>query len=279
MMILKHLSAALALFFLGSCGGSDGAVTSTPATRTSPTVTSANNIVYANGQQLDLFIPRTNIRRTAMIFVHGGGFTQGDKKDLLGHAKLFSDGGFVTATINYHLAPASPAPAAMNDVTAAVRWIKGGGGGRGLKVDKVILVGYSAGGTLAMMAGLKNKSEVAAVISAAGVSNLADLARSTPHVQLKSDIADYLQGTTSAAASPINQPLRAAPPFFLIHGDQDDLVPIAQSVAMAQKLKASGNKLLFKVVPGVGHEILLPNPKLAEILRDISKYAAVVDAQ
>ena len=282
MMFLKRFAAPLALIALGSCGGAGGPATSTPAAPSSPAPSapsSASDIVYANGQRLDLFVPKKNIRRTAMIFVHGGGFTQGDKKDLAGHAKLFSDGGFVTATINYHLAPASPAPAAVNDVTAALRWMKGGGRGRGLKIDRVILVGYSAGGTLAMMAGLNNKSEVAAVISAAGASDLADLARITPHKQLKSDIAGYLKGTTSAAASPINQSLNAAPPFFLIHGDKDNLVPIVQSVAMAQKLKASGNKLLFKVVPSVGHEVLLPNPKLAEILRDISNYAAAVDAQ
>ena len=211
-----------------------------------------------------------------MIFVHGGGFTGGDKKDLAGHAKLYSDGGFITASVNYRLAPASPAPAAQDDVTAALRWMKNGGGGRGLAVDKVILIGYSAGGTIAMMTALNSKSVVAAVISAAGVSDIAELARSTPHANLKADLAAYLNGTTSAAASPINQDFRGAPPIFLIHGDKDNLVPIAQSVAMAEKLKAAGNKLLFKVVPGVGHEVLLPNPKLAEILQNIANYAVAV---
>lgn len=278
--MVKQFLSCIAILALASCGGAGGSMASAPPPVSAPGTPSTNlptqNIVYANGQRLDLFIPAANIRRTAMIFVHGGGFTGGDKKDLAGHAKLYSDGGFITASVNYRLAPASPAPAAQDDVTAALRWMKNGGGGRGLAVNKVILIGYSAGGTIAMMTALNSKSVVAAVISAAGVSDIAELARSTPHANLKADLAAYLNGTTSAAASPINQDFRGAPPIFLIHGDKDNLVPIAQSVAMAEKLKAAGNKLLFKVVPGVGHEVLLPNPKLAEILQNIANYAVAV---
>ena len=289
--MIRQLIASIAILALASCGGpgagTGGGVASAPGVRPPltppgpPPKPSPNlptkNILYANGQRLDLYIPKKSIRRTAIIFVHGGGFTSGNKRDLAGHAKLLSDGGFVTATINYRLAPKSPAPAAVGDVTAALRWMKRGGGGRALKIDKVILLGYSAGGTLAMMAGLKHKNEVAAVISAAGVSDLAALSRTTNLAKLKQDIAAYTKNTGAAAASPINQALRGAPPMFLIHGKKDKFVPVAQSVAMAQKLKAAKANILLKIALGVGHEVLLPNPKLGEILRDIAKYAAAVD--
>ncbi len=239
----------------------------------------AENIVYANSQSLALYVPQKSVRRTAIIFVHGGGFTSGSRHDLSGHAKLFADGGFVTASVDYRLAPEHPAPAAQDDVIAAVRWIVDGGGGRGLAINRVILVGYSAGATISMMTALKHKSEIAAVVALAGVSDLAALRAATPHAKLKSDIDAYVGAMGADAVSPIAQDLSNAPPLFLIHGKKDALVPISQSLALATKLKAAGNKMLFKVVPKVGHEVFLPNRALAEILRDISKYAVAVDAQ
>lgn len=235
---------------------------------------STNQAFGNNGQKLDLYTPSKNARKTAVLFIHGGGFTSGKKEDMAGHAKLHAEGGFVTATLQYRLAPRFPAPAALVDVNEAVDWLKTRAG-----VSRVVVVGYSAGGTLALMSGLTRPGSVAGIISAAGATDLAALMASTKLQKLKRDIAAYVGQSPPSAVSPIAQPLTSAPPVFLIHGETDALVPVAQSAAMAERLRDAGANLLFKAVPGVGHEVLLPNPRLTEILHDISRYLVAIDAQ
>jgi dipeptidyl aminopeptidase/acylaminoacyl peptidase len=128
------------------------------------------------------------------------------------------------------------------------------------------------------MSGLTRPGSVAAIISVAGASDLLALRETTPHQRLKDDISAYIGQSLPAAVSPITQPVTAAPPVFLIHGEADVLVPIEQSVKMAERLRDANANLLFKAIPGVGHEVLLPNPRLAEILRDISRYLMAIDA-
>jgi acetyl esterase/lipase len=235
-------------------------------------VATTNQAFGTNGQRIDLYTPKVNARTTAVLFIHGGGFTTGSKADMTGHAKLFAQSGFVTASMDYRLSPRFPAPAAMIDVNEAVDWLRARPG-----VSRVVVMGYSAGGTLALMSGLQRPKSVAAIICAAGPTDLAALMATTPFPRLKAELSAYVGRSSPSTVSPIAQSFAAAPPIFLIHGDKDKLVPIAQSVAMAQKLRASNANLLLKVIPGVGHEVLLPNPHFAEILRDISKYLIAVD--
>jgi acetyl esterase/lipase len=223
-----------------------------------------------HGQTLDLYTPSKNARKTAVLFIHGGGFTSGSKADLAGHAKLYAQGGFVTATMDYRLAPQFPAPAALLDVNDAVDWLRARDG-----ISRVVVVGYSAGGTLALMSGLSRSGSVAAIISVAGATDLAALKATTPFAKLKADISAYVGQSPPEAVSPIAQSVESAPPVFLIYGKDDKLVPITQGVIMAERLRNS--KPLFKVIPGVGHEVFLPNPSLAEILRDISRYLIAID--
>jgi acetyl esterase/lipase len=223
-----------------------------------------------NGQTLDLYTPRKAARKTAVLFIHGGGFTSGSKADMAGYAKIYAQGGFVTATMDYRLAPQFPAPAALLDVNAAVDWLRARDG-----TSRVVVVGYSAGGTLALMSGLSRSESVAAIISVAGATDLAALKATTPFAKLKADISAYVGQSPPEAVSPIAQSVESAPPVFLIYGKDDKLVPIAQGVIMAERLRNA--KPLFKVIPGVGHEVFLPNPYLAEILRDISRYLIAID--
>lgn len=229
-----------------------------------------NQPYAAIGQTLDLYTPRKNAKKTAVLFIHGGGFTSGSKADMAGYAKLYADGGFVTATMNYRLAPEFPAPAAITDVNDAVDWLQARDG-----ISRVVVVGYSAGGTLALMSGLSRPDSVAAIISVAGATDLAALNKTTTFEKLKADISAYVGQSSPEVVSPIAQSVEAAPPIFLIHGKDDVIVPVAQGVIMAERLR--DKKLLFKVVPGVGHEVFLPNPSLAEILRDIARYLTAID--
>jgi acetyl esterase/lipase len=258
-----------------ACAAMLASLTSWQPAQAQPAVSvSANQTFGSNGQKLDLYTPSKNMRKTAVLFIHGGGFTSGSKADMAGHAGLHAKGGFVTATLDYRLAPRFPAPAAVIDVNDAVDWLKARAG-----ISRVVVVGYSAGGTLALMSGLTRPGSVAAIISVAGASDLMALRATTPHQRLKADLSAYIGQSLPAVVSPIAQPVTDAPPVFLIHGEADVLVPVAQSVKMAERLRDANANLLFKAVPGVGHEVLLPNPRLAEILRDISRYLMAIDSR
>ncbi len=231
-----------------------------------------NDIVYgAQGQTLDLYVPDAEKRKTALLFIHGGGFREGNKLQLAGLAKLYAKGGFVSATMNYRLAPAFPYPAAIEDVKSAVRWLKSNG------AEKVVLVGYSAGGTLALSAGLPRDIQVAAIVSVAAAADLDSWAASVAFPQAKVDVANYLNGALSREASPLYAVRSGAPPVFLFHGDDDQLVPIAQSVMMAERLKAKKVPVLFRVVSKAGHDVLLTPKHVKAVLKDLTPFLVGVD--
>lgn len=244
-------------------------------------VKTQKGITYApSGQKLNLCLPTTDIRKTAVIFIHGGGFSTGNRGQMQGYCKLFAKGGFTSVTVDYRLTKDGHTyPAANEDVAAAVEWVKAQAGGLGLDPNKVVLVGYSAGATLALRVGLADGAGVAAVIAAAGVVDIASVQKSTPHARLKQDLAAYLGNTPSQVASPLGQASRGDPPVFLFHGKRDELVPIWETIKMADALKAQKVKVLLRVFDDVGHEILLPNKNLKQVLHEMTRFLQAVDAR
>lgn len=231
-----------------------------------------------SGQKLDLCKPTGERRETALIFIHGGGFSNGNRNAMLGYCKLLAQGGFPSVTISYRLTTQGHAfPAALQDVASAVLWLRGNAKSLGINPRKIVLIGYSAGGTLAMSAGLGKDSGIAGIVSAAGISDFSTARASTPHKQLRRDIDAYLGSTPSAAASPISQVSKGDPPVLLFHGKTDGLVPIAQSVKMAQRLKSNGVKVLFRAFDNAGHEIMLPNKHLKTLLKDMTAFLVAID--
>jgi acetyl esterase/lipase len=236
------------------------------------------NIVYgASGQKLDLWVPGVARRRAVLLFIHGGGFRSGDKEQMAGYARLYAQGGFVSATIDYRLAPQHPFPAALHDVRDAVAWLQGHAATYGYDGAKIVAIGYSAGGNLALMAAFDPALRLAAVASAAGPTDLRALAAATTLPQLRTDIAAYLGPAAPEAASPLFLARAGVPPTLLLHGDRDTFVPIAQSLVLAQKLQELKVPVLMKVAPGIGHEVLLPNAELKNVLDVLTAFVVAVD--
>jgi acetyl esterase/lipase len=230
--------------------------------------------VYApSGQRLDLCVPSEVVRKssTVVVFIHGGGFVSGDKADMRGFCELYAKAGYVSATLNYRLAGQAPYPAAEQDVEAALAWIAAKIQPYDAPVRKLVLVGYSAGGTLALLA---EHPLVAARVSAAGPTDLRALLATTPHEKLKTDLAAFLRGADPDVASPIRRPQLTKTPVYLFHGKIDKLVPVAQSLSLAQALQSQGGKVLLRVFDGVGHEVMLPNPHLAELLDELARFVS-----
>jgi len=268
--LVGRLSAAIALAVLALLAGP-------PAAAQQSYTPFLDETFSASGQQLDLYVPAAPRSRTALVFIHGGGFVDVDnQKETFGPlAQFYAQGGFVSATINYRLAPGHVFPAALEDVQTAVRWIQRQGRRHGYAPPRrIVLIGGSAGGNLALMAGLADRSGVSGIVSIAGPSDLRALRDGTPFPQLVAALDSYLGGQDPDLASPLYRVTRRDPPVLLFHGDADTLVPLSQAEAIATRLRQRRVPVTLRVYPGVGHEA--PGPFVQQFLEELTQFVATV---
>ncbi len=214
--------------------------------------TTERNLTYCgggNGQLLmDVHYPqRADGRWPALVFVHGGGWTGGDKNGGGPELPALRDAGFLVVSVNYRLAPQFQFPAMIEDVKCAVRHLRANAAGFNLDPDRIGAWGSSAGGHLAALLGTTDtkagfdrglypeySSRVQAVVSMFGPTDL------TVPFPGGYEGRGHIFGTFDAAlASPVTYVSPDDPPFLLVHGDSDWLVPISQSEIFLEKLKSA----------------------------------------
>jgi alpha-L-fucosidase 2 len=212
---------------------------------------------------LDAGIPQGEGPFPAAILVHGGGWVRGDRQHDV--APLFaplSQAGIAWFTIDYRLGgDVLQFGAAIDDVRAAVRFVKEHAAEYRVDPNRIALIGESAGGQLAAMAALRPEPgmDVKAVVAMYTPTDLPDLAKNSEFVPQQ--VRTALHGTLFAELilarlaqlSPVDNIGPDAPPFLLIHGTADRLVPYAQSVAMCGRMAAIGASCRLYSVPGAGH--------------------------
>ncbi|HKO93410.1 MAG TPA: alpha/beta hydrolase, partial [Polyangiaceae bacterium] len=230
---------------------------------------------------LDLYLPESRAGGAApapfglIIWVHGGAWRAGSRAsvDLLGMTAR----GWAVASVDYRLSPVARFPAQVHDIKAAIRFLRAHAAEYGYPPSRFVVAGSSAGGHLAALVGVSNhqreleggvgsdsatSSDVQAVVSLYGASNLASiLGQSSPHgLSVRVPALELLLGGQPEAvpelarlASPVFHVDATDPPLLLLHGDQDNQMPIQQS----QELEAAYQKLRlaveFGVVRGAGH--------------------------
>ena len=96
-------------------------------------------------QRLDVYSPQGSKEAPVVVFVHGGEWTKGDKSEVSYKPKFLNENGIVFVSVNYRLAPAATHPAQINDLAAAVRWVRDHAAECGASPDKIVLMGHSAG--------------------------------------------------------------------------------------------------------------------------------------
>lgn len=211
---------------------------------------------------LDAYVPDGRGPFPAVIIVHGGGWEAGTKTTYV--PPLFeplSKAGFAWFTINYRLAPRHPFPAASEDVTAAIRWVKKNAKQYRVDTRRIALMGESAGGHLVAYAGARGRGEtaVAAVVSFYGVHDF--LARARQMGEVGKNVTQFLQVSSMSEeskmleASPISYVHAKMPPFLMIHGTEDKAVPYNQSTMMCAKMDEVGVPCEVFRVEGAPHGI------------------------
>lgn len=220
---------------------------------------------------LDLYVPTHGAHRV-VIYLHGGGWRRGSRRHGPGPLgptsnRLFlraAQQGLAVASIDYRLSAEAQFPAQCHDVDAACSWLALNRDRFGLGDGPLTLWGVSAGGTLAALRALEADSSpgVAATALWYAVSDL----RSMPGADLGTDAdgrptpeARLIGGTPAslpelaAAASPVAQVRAGAPPFLLLHGDHDVLVPAEQSEQLSTALSSVGVPATLEIARGWGH--------------------------
>ena len=217
-------------------------------------------------QKMDVYLPsnRNTTDTKVFIMVHGGAWFSGDKTELNEYIPVFKQrlSNYAIFNINYRLATASAAnifPAQENDLKAAFEFIKNKAGEYKFNMEKLAVLGASAGGQLAMLQTYKNSTpKVKALVDMFGPTDMAALySASTPVTQAGLQV--LLAGTPAAnpslyqSSSPINFVTAQSPPTLILHGSLDPIVPIAQSNALKTKLQTMGVTVQMVTYPTEGH--------------------------
>ncbi|WP_165968895.1 alpha/beta hydrolase [Actinomadura sp. KC06] len=226
----------------------------------------------ADGERLllDLYIPEGSGPHPVSLWVHGGAWLFGDRcSGATSFAAGLAERGVAIASIDYRLGEAGAFPASIDDVRAAVRWLRAHGARHGLAIGRIGAWGASAGGHLSLMAALDPQSRssahrIDAVVDFFGPTDLvARLARTELEREVLPDPPDarYLRTSVKTldphwarAASPLYQRLDHAPPTLIVHGDRDQQIALDQSLRMHQALVAAGRDSQLLVLGGAGHE-------------------------
>lgn len=196
-----------------------------------------------------------------VIMVHGGSWQGGSRTDLSALNHYLTARGYVTAAISYRLAPEHKFPAQKEDVLAAVAYLKRNAEALGVDPTRIVLMGRSAGGQLALIAGYTaNDPAIRGVISLYGPVDL-EWGFNNPGKILDSQgtLRAYLGGspTESAlayrAAIPLNWVGPETPPTLLIHGENDHLVSPEHVRRLAPKLKEAYRPHLALWLPWGAH--------------------------
>ena len=209
------------------------------------------NIAYGRhpATVLDMLEPpgSGNGLRPAVIFIHGGGWWKRSKEFAVPYLLSYLERGFVVCNVEYRLAGVAPAPAAVEDVFAAARWLFGHAGDYRIDPRKIIVAGFSAGGHLALLAGMAPETagfgppqKFAAIIDYYGP------------VQVRYALETKYVGATLwlpeqpgreqliERVTPLNYVRSGVPPVCILHNRNDPSVPFSQSEALHRSLQAAG---------------------------------------
>lgn len=236
------------------------------------------NIAYATqspSQKLDLYLPDDSQGKTfpLVFFIHGGGFSGGDKAKgtALDLANANSQN-LVFASINYRLSGEAPFPAGIEDCKAALAFLQKNCKKYCINPTRVALMGVSSGGNYALMLGLcptlMQTLEKKCVVCLYPVVDLLFLKNFAKTLKESDPNKKYMQANAESyfgaklgsipaskfkAASPLFQPLNCLPPTLLQHGTADDIAPIAATENFAKKAAAASRPVTLEIFEGTTH--------------------------
>jgi acetyl esterase/lipase len=243
------------------------------------------NVTYGKGGEtelkLDIARPEGDGPFPAIVFIHGGGWYQGNRQGYQAQIREAAGRGYVAATISYRLmkfdeskkettTATDPFPAQIHDAKAAVRWLRANAGKYHVDPKRIGVTGASAGGHLSLLVGLTDQkdglegegghpeqsSRVQAVVNVFGPTDMKKCYETSSVAWI---FRLFMGGTPEEAgptyekASPVTYVSKDDPPVLTLHGDKDALVPVEQAKLLDERMKAAGASHTLKVFEGAGH--------------------------
>lgn len=221
-------------------------------------------------QNLDIYFPTggddINGPWPVVVYLHGGGWTQGDKTEGKWLANWLNPAGYMVVMVNYRMYPDFYFPAFIEDPKCAIRFLRAHAGRYKLDSKRIAAWGVSAGGHLASLLGTADKragwdvgeypgqsSLVQAVVDIAGPSDLT--VPGTPKLEPLIKLAFNAPPEERGPYSPVTYASHDDPPFLIIHGDKDDAVLVQQGHAMYNAMRQAGVPAQLVIVKNGGHNL------------------------
>jgi acetyl esterase/lipase len=223
--------------------------------------------------KLDVWQAQTKDSVPTVIYYHGGGWFFGDRTGALPYLMPWLARGWNVVNVEYRMSGTAPAPAAVEDARCALRWVYRNANQFHLDTGRIIVTGHSAGGHLALMAGMLNDADgldnncpadaasgdaplkVAAIVDWYGPTDVSDLIagpdRRTYTVAWLGSLPD--RSDVAKRASPLTYVRAGLPPIMMIHGDSDPVVPYSQSQRLHAELDRVNVPNELYTVPHGGH--------------------------
>ncbi len=245
-------------------------------------VTAHRNLEYATvGKKkllLDLYIPKDVKSPPLLVWIHGGGWRNGNKNGC--RLLNFTTKGYAIASINYRLSHEAIFPAQIHDCKGAIRWLRANSKKYHYNSHRIGISGSSAGGHLVALLGtssnvkelegdvgghLDQSSEVQAVCDLFGPTDFLKMdeqvggkgrmkhlaPRSPESLLIGGPLLDNKEKV--ARANPITYVDKSDPPFLILHGEKDFLVPHQQSIMLEKALKQAGATVSLYILKGAAH--------------------------
>lgn len=260
------------------------------------------NITYVRygnrSLQLDLYLPKNKIHQKspAVIFVHGGGWRAGYRTNFTPFAIAMAEHGYAAATISYRLSPEALYPAAVQDVKAAIRWLRQNAEKYQINSTQIAIAGGSAGGQIASLAGVtdglqkfdpplgssqlkKSSSRVQAIINIDGLSDFtspAALFHEDDPRKNPSAAGAWLGGRYHEKtelwreASPVFYVNHNTPPILFLISDQERFS--LGHKEMIEKMKAFNIYSQVTKIPNTPHSFWLFDPWLRPSVETTVKF-------
>ncbi|MEU9194607.1 alpha/beta hydrolase [Streptomyces hundungensis] len=247
-----------------------------PAAHPSPGVRLLRGVPYAyragvRPLELDLWLPaETHGPLPVVLYLHGGGWRGGTRTEMAPRFRQWSpdpfarlaQAGFAVASVDYRLSGEAVHPAQLDDATAALGWLNARADELGLDMRRTVAWGESAGAHLAALLALT--TPLSGCVTWYGPTDLTTLPGQCPPGAY--DAADpasreaLLIGAAIADApdrardaSPVAHVHADAPPFLVLHGTEDRLIPLAQGEQLTAALRQVGARVDFRPIPGADH--------------------------
>jgi acetyl esterase/lipase len=233
----------------------------------SPTVRIDRYIPFANPDgvplSLNIYRPLQVGTYPGIISIYGGAWQRGSPDSDEAFNRYIAAQGYVVWSISYRHAPAYHFPAQIEDVRSALTYIKQHAIEYETNLDRVALIGRSAGAQLAMLAAYQDSPfPIKALVNYYGPVNLTagydDVPTPDP-IESRATLRTFLGGTPTDVpelyrqASPLNAVKPSLPPSLLIYGGKDHIIQSKYGKYLAQKLRSTGNKAIFIEIPWADH--------------------------